>query len=254
MESLTMLAPPIVTIAHAEVPAQDAREAHERVVAAIADCGYLPRLDLPFEQSFYAATTHQWIERYREWVQDPVRHEMYRVRSLFDLRAVCGRASLWHEVAEAIRASIDRAFVHILANDCLARLPPLTFFQDAVIDSFGEHTTTFKLEESALRPLVDVGRVFALAAHDVIGRSTVERFGIARSLVPEREAIFREAADTFRIVLWQQGRVGIAQGTRGAELPASLLSRHDRQVLKGGFRSILQLLEFTAALEWLDAL
>jgi signal-transduction protein with cAMP-binding, CBS, and nucleotidyltransferase domain len=253
LESLTMLAPPIVTIADDDVPDDDIREAHARVLSAVLECGYLPR-DLPFDPSFYAATARVWKERYRNWVKDPVRQETYRVRSLFDLRAVCGRYPLWHGVTDTIRASIDRDFVHLLANDCLASLPPLTFFQDAVIDSFGEHTTTFKLEESALRPLVDVGRVFALAAREVVGRSTIERFAIARSLVPERDAIFREAADTFRIVLWQQGRVGIAQGTRGAELPAALLSRHDRQVLKGGFRSILQLLEFTAGLEWLEKL
>jgi len=30
------------------------------------------------------------------------------------------------------------------------------------------------------------------------------------------------------------------------------LSRHDRQVLKTGFRSILRLLEFTAEWEWLE--
>ena len=42
---------------------------------------------------------------------------------------------------------------------------------------------------------------------------------MARRLLPEHEAIFREAAETLRIVLWQQGRVGISQGTDGAELP-----------------------------------
>ena len=63
-----------------------------------------------------------------------------------------------------------------------------------------------------------------------------------------------EAGDTFRVVLWQQGRVGISQGTAGAELPPALLSRHDRQVLKSGFRSILRLLEFTADRGWLSSL
>ena len=103
-----------------------------------------------------------------------------------------------------------------------------------MVDSFGEQETTFRLEESALRPLVDVGRVFGLAARDAVGRSTIERLAIARALLPEQEAIFRDAADTLRVVLWQQGRVGISQGTRGAELPAALLSRHDRQASRPG--------------------
>jgi len=56
------------------------------------------------------------------------------------------------------------------------------------------------------------------------------------------------------VVLWQQGRVGIIQGTIGAELPPSLLSRHDRHVLKSGFRSIRELIEFTADPAWFTTL
>ena len=77
---------------------------------------------------------------------------------------------------------------------------------------------------------------------------------MARALLPEHESIFREASETLRIVLWQQGRIGISQGTDGSELPPALLGRYDRQILKSGFRSILRLLEFTANPEWLKTL
>jgi len=55
-------------------------------------------------------------------------------------------------------------------------------------------------------------------------------------------------------VLWQQGRVGISQGTDGAELPPALLSRHDRHVLKSGFPVIHRLVEFAADSDWLDGI
>ena len=118
----------------------------------------------------------------------------------------------------------------------------------------GEHTAVFRLEHSALRPLVDVGRVFGMAAGRCSARSTRERFALARTLLPEHESIFREASETLRILLWQQARVGIGQGTDGSELPPALLSRHDRHVLKSGFRSILRLLEFTGDSPWLARL
>jgi hypothetical protein len=35
-----------------------------------------------------------------------------------------------------------------------------------------------------------------------------------------------------RVVLWQQARVGISQGTNGAELPPSVMSRNDRHMLE----------------------
>ena len=57
-----------------------------------------------------------------------------------------------------------------------------------------------------------------------------------------------------RVVLWQQGRVGITQGTSGAELPPALLSRHDRHLLKGGFRAIHRLIEFAGHRAWIERL
>lgn len=249
-ESLTKLAPHLaVLLAEAEDEAL-ARDQYADMLDALHECDYLPR-SLPFEPGFYVARIHEWKARYRDWIRDPVMHEMARARTLFDVRPVHGRRSLWQQIETTLTDTIDRDFLHVLANDCLASLPPLTFFQDAVVDSAGEHVAIFRLEHSALRPLVDVGRVFAMAGGKVLGRSTLERLATARALLPEHEQIFREAADTFRVVLWQQGRVGISQGTSGADLPPTLLSRHDRHVLKAGFRSILRLLEFTAERAWI---
>jgi hypothetical protein len=91
-----------------------------------------------------------------------------------------------------------------------------------------------------------------MAAGRVLGGSTQERLALARRLLPQHEAIFREAADTLRVVLWLEGRIGIRQGTGGAELPPTLLSHHDRQVLKSGFRVIHRLIDLTANYEWID--
>jgi CBS domain-containing protein len=253
-ESLTALAPWLLAVFEGDVPDDAARSQYRRVLEALLECGYLPCRDLPFDADYCAANAGEWKSRFRAWIGDPVRQQTYRVRSLFDTRAVFGSEALWDEVKVTITESVDREFVHVLANDCLASLPPLTFFQNAVVDALGEQTSTFRLEHSALMPLVDVGRVFALAARDAPGRSTIDRLAIARRMLPEQEAIFRDAADTLRIVLWQQGRVGISQGTDGSELPAATLSRYDRQALKSGFPVIQRLLEFTADLNWLTAL
>ena len=164
-----------------------------------------------------------------------------------------GDATLWSSVEACVAEGVDPTFLLLLANDCLGNMPPLTFFQDAVLDTAGEQTTVFKLEESALRPLVDVGRVFGLATRRVVGTSTVERLRLAAALHQEHEYVFTEAAETFRILLRQQARIGISQGTTGSELPPSVLSRHDRQVLKSGFRSILALLEITRSAFWLES-
>jgi CBS domain-containing protein len=252
-ESLTKLAPHVVIIANDSDDLATVRARHRRVLDGLAECDYLAH-EQPFAADFYAAGSAEWKERFHQWLRDPVMQQTYRARTLFDLRPVLGPRVLWQELDAAVTQTADRNVLHVLANDCLASLPPLTFYQDAVVDQVGEHVSIFRLDESALRPLVDVGRVFGLAGGAALGRSTLTRFETARSLLPAHERIFREAAETFRVVLWQQGRVGIIQGTTGAELPPRLLSRHDRHALKSGFRSILELLEFTAERSWLESL
>ena len=140
---------------------------YERVSDALTECDYLARVDLTFDRAFLVASKAEWQTRYEQWLRDPVRAQMYLARPLFDLRPVHGRESLWHDVEATVAGAVDRDLLHVLANDCLASLPPLTFFQDAVVDESGEHTTVFRLEHSALRPLVDVGRVFGMAARQV---------------------------------------------------------------------------------------
>ncbi len=253
-ESLTRHAPQLVLIADDENGRPELQQRYERVSDALTECDYLARADMTFDRSFHVASKAEWQTRYEKWLRDPVRSQMYLARPLFDLRPVHGRRSLWHDVEATVVGAVDRDFLYLLANDCLASLPPLTFFQDAVVEESGEHTSIFRLEQSALRPLVDVGRVFGMAAKRVLGTSTRERFALARTLLPEHESIFREASETLRILLWQQARIGIGQGTDGAELPPALLSRHDRHVLKSGFRSILRLIEFTGNSPWFATL
>jgi len=253
-ESVTRHAPQLVLIVEGDGDDSRIRHTFERVSDALAECGYLARTEMAFDRLFHVASRTEWCSRYENWVRDPVLTQMYQARPLFDLRPVHGDESLWHSVESAINGAVDHNFLHILANDCLTSLPPLTFFQDAVIDESGEQATVFRLEHSALQPLVDVGRVFGMAARKVLGTSTLERFAYARTLLPDHEAIFREASETLRILRWQQARIGIDQDTTGSELPPALLSRHDRHVLKSGFRSILRLLEFTGNSPWVDSL
>jgi len=188
-------------------------------------------------------------------VGNPFDNPFYHARPLFDLRSVMGQESLWRDLEASVREAVraNPIFVRLLANDCLNNLPPLAFFRDAVIEESGERSATLDLKRSALRPLVDVGRVFGIAAGSVLGGSTLERFRVARSMLPEQESIFREAAQTLNVVLYEQARAGIRQQDGGWKLNPDRLSHHDRQVLKSGFRSIHRLLEFTAAGQWMEA-
>jgi CBS domain-containing protein len=139
-ETLTRLEPELVVILDGELDPERSLNVYQRVSDALVGCGYLPAADLPFEKSFFAASVTEWKRRYESWIADPILQETYRARRLFDLRPIHGQQSLWREVEAGVRAQMNSDFLYLLANDCLDSLPPLTFFQDAVISDSGERS------------------------------------------------------------------------------------------------------------------
>ena len=149
------------------------------------------------------------------------------------------RTTLWQTLEASVAGAVDRDFVRVLANDCLASLPPLTFFQDAVVDR-DRRAEPGRSGSNTAR----CARWWTSAACSgsppagASGTSTLERFAHraqpaagARSDLPRgrRDAAHRALA---------AGARRHQPGHDGAELPPALLSRHDRQLLKSGFRSI----------------
>ena len=119
-----------------------------------------------------------WKARYTGWVRDPVRREIYPARALFDLRGICEPSPLLDDLRRHIARELDGndAFIAVLANDTLANQPPLTFFHGLVIDDEETESAHLDIVRSALQPLTDVGRVFALDQGAVWQTSTWERF------------------------------------------------------------------------------
>ena len=255
-ELLMPLEPEIALLCRDTADLSLGREALDRLRADLAECSYLPRATPEFGDALLCATATAWQEQFAQWIRDPILSQMYKARPLFDLRPVLDNADLWQPLEKFIREAINSepSFQKILANDCLSAFPPLTFFKDAVVEESGERTEVFALEQRALGPIVDVGRVFAIANGCVLGSSTLERLELARSRMPAHEGIFREAAETLRVLLYLQARTGLRLHNSGTEILPSQLSRVDRQALKTGFRAIHNLLEFTYKRLWAETL
>lgn len=222
----------------------------EGLAEGLAEIGYLA------PEPVEGGSLEEWKERFSEWIRNPIGTQYYRFRALFDLRPVAGPAGPFEELAAQARRDVEAEpmFLHLLANDCLETLPPLTFFRDLVIENSGAESETFRLEKGAVQPLADVARVFSFACGAPLGASTRDRYELAGRRLPKHEAVLREAGETMRVALYHQARAGLRTGTNGAEIPLPLLSRHDRQGLKSGFRAIHRLLEFTAQGEWMEEL
>jgi hypothetical protein len=138
------------------------------------------------------------------------------------------------------RALFDRIFdieappnvIGILANDSLTHLPPLTFYDGAVLDLDGGRRAHLDLKSSALNPLADAARVFALAHGRLDPPAVLDRLASAAGDYPEHEAVFRDAAEAYRVAFYYD--------TVGGRL-----SRYDQRLLKTAFVSIRNLLDLT---------
>jgi CBS domain-containing protein len=231
------------------------RVALARLRADLAECGYLSHTMPEWDEGMLCATAATWQERFTQWIRNPIVSAMYTARPLFDLRPVLGDSDGWQGVERSVRETIQSkpSFQKLLANDCLSALPPLTFFQDQVVDESGERSEVFELENRALGPIVEVGRVFGIANERILGSSTLERLELARTRMPAHASIFREAEETLRVLLYLQARTGLRLHENGTEIVPSQLSRLDRQALKSAFRAIHNLLDFTFNRLWTEA-
>ena len=246
-ELLVPAEPEIALICRDAANVAQGHQALQRLRADLAECGYLPHAAPDFDAEILCATVATWQDSFSEWIRQPIWTQMYRARPLFDLRPAWGDAEPWLRLEEFAREVIrtEPSFQKVLANDCLSELPPLTFFQDAVVDESGERTEVFALQLRALGPIVEVGRVFGIANQRVLGSSTLERLELARSRMPGHESIFREAIETLRVLLYLQARTGLRLHESGGGILPAQLSRLDRQALRSGFRAIHNLLQFT---------
>ena len=226
---------------------------YRAVQDVLAEGDYLPP-ETPLDPSFCCAGVAEWKDRFRGWIEDPVRTEVYRARPLFDLRPVPlsaqdhGQRPLWQQLESAVQGTDPRGAE--LPAAVGARLPRQSSSPDFLSRSRHRRVrprnrTCFSWNRARCGRWWTSAAVFGLAAGHMLGSPTFERLSLAKRMLPEQAIAFREAAETLRVVLTLQARVGIRQHSTGFELPPALLSHHDRQVLKSGFRSILRLLEFT---------
>jgi signal-transduction protein with cAMP-binding, CBS, and nucleotidyltransferase domain len=177
----------------------------------------------------------EWKHFFGSTIRNPIGHDLFARREFFDLRPLSGDASLIDELQSWLLAQRQQSdlLVPLLANDTLGNLPPLTFFSGLVVALDGTEHKDLDLAATALHPISDAARVFALAdGHPQVG--TLERLAAAGD-----NPVFHDAAEAYRIALYQQALAG------SNRIDPSKLERLDQRLLKTAFSSVLRLLEHT---------
>jgi len=183
----------------------------------------------------------EWNRLYVETLADPLAHEVYARRELFDLCALRGDAGIVEELKRTTEAGLGKnaMAVGLLANDTMSHVPPLTFFEGLVVELDGARKESFDIDAVLVGPVVDAARVMALSKGRVATASTLLRLESAIEDYPAGEAILRAAGQAFRIGLYYRTLAD------GSTIYPGKLCKADQILLKTAIVSVGRLLKFT---------
>ncbi|MDJ0608089.1 MAG: putative nucleotidyltransferase substrate binding domain-containing protein [Kiloniellales bacterium] len=125
----------------------------------------------------------RWQKYFASWIDEPEPMAQMLTSVMFDLRPIWGETGLFealHDQAVA-KAKSNSIFLAHLVSNALTHTPPLGFFRNFVLIRGGEHKHRFDLKHSGVVPVIDIARVYALAAG-------IKEVNTRDRLLAEREA------------------------------------------------------------------
>ena len=151
------------------------------VCDGLAECGYI---HCPGEMMAmtdqWRQPLRQWREYFLRWVTVPDGKALMLTTVFFDLRAVHGHSELLQTLRDEVlqRTRGNTLFLAHMVGNAQKLRPPLNMFGHISTIRSGEHAGTVDLKHQALAPIVDLGRIYALAGglHEV---NTHERIASA---------------------------------------------------------------------------
>ncbi|MES9876672.1 MAG: putative nucleotidyltransferase substrate binding domain-containing protein [Candidatus Sedimenticola sp. PURPLELP] len=107
-----------------------------------------------------------WKGYFNKWINQPEPKALMLTCVFFDMRCVSGDISLFRDLkAHMLNGTRgNRLFLAHMAGNALSHQPPLGFFRNFVLIRGGDHDRTFDMKHNAIVPIVDLARVYALAA------------------------------------------------------------------------------------------
>ena len=218
-----------------------------QVCDGLAACGYI---HCPGEMM---AMTDQWRQPLRtwrhyfqQWIMTPEPQALMLTSVFFDLRAVHGTPALLQVLRQEVleRTPKQSLFLAHVVNNALRQRPPLNVFGQISLIRSGEHAGTVDLKHQAMGPIVDLGRIYALASglHDV---NTSDRIEKAAQLGDLSEQGSRDLRDALEFVSSQRIAHQTQRMQQGLEpdnyLRLSELSNFERGHLRDAFAVIQSL-------------
>lgn len=130
-------------------------------------CGYI---HCPGEMMAMTDTWRQprkvWAQYFRQWIHEPQPQALMLTCVFFDLRLIQGNASLLESLRQDVLGHTkgNSLFLAHMVGNALKHRPPLSMFGNITLIRSGENAHSIDLKHSAIVPIVDLARVYALAA------------------------------------------------------------------------------------------
>ncbi|GAB4396930.1 MAG: DUF294 nucleotidyltransferase-like domain-containing protein [Rhodoferax sp.] len=224
-------------------------EAFSRFVCdGLAACGYI---HCPGEMMAMTDTWRQprrvWAQYFSKWIDNPKPKALMLTCVFFDLRAIHGTTALLDSLREDVVAKTkgNSLFLAHMVSNALKHRPPLGMFGQITLQKGGEHPHTLDLKHNGIVPIVDLARVYALAAGVTVA-NTHDRLSVSAQAGEVSEQAARDLRDALEFL----GKLRIAhqaRQTREGQTPDNFLrleelSNFERSHLKEAF-SVVQTLQ-----------
>ncbi len=152
-----------------------------RVCNGLAACGY------PLCDGKYMAVNRKWCQPisrwkdyYHKWVLSPEYSKLLSISVFLEVRAIHGNADFVDTVQAHMHQCIQKnpRFIPALTRDAIETQPPLGIFNSLVLEKGGKNSNTLNIKKYALNLVIDLARIFSLAAGGSL-TGTEERFRYA---------------------------------------------------------------------------
>ncbi len=204
-------------------------------------CGYV---HCPGEMMAKTAKWRQprrvWRDYFRQWIDTPEPMALMLTCVFFDVRCIAGRAELLDTLRTEVLAKTRQAnlFLRLMVGNALESRPPLGLFGQIKTARSGEHKGTIDLKHHGIVPVIDLARVYALAAGNP-AVNTHERLAHAadsREISPDGVRDLRDALDFLAgLRIRHQAERMLAGFEADNHLRPSELSNFERSQLKDAF-------------------
>ena len=218
------------------------------VCDGLAECGYI---HCPGEMMAMTDQWRQprrvWAEYFHKWVDQPKPKALMLTCVFFDLRAIHGKAELLEGLRQQVvqRTKGNSLFLAHMVSNALKHRPPLGMFGQITLSKGGDNPHTIDLKHTGIVPIVDLARIYALAAGVTVA-NTHDRLEVSS----QAGEVSAQSARDLRDALEFLGKLRIAhqarQITQGKTpdnfLALEELSNFERSHLKDAF-SVVQTLQ-----------